>query len=96
MDIGGLGSFIEAKIPLYKDKIDIFTKMSFDKILAKKRVRDITINHDIFPRLILVESEPGGISHILCGIHAEHQGWNLSLGYDFYKQEKIVSVFCER
>lgn len=89
----GLGSFFEAKIPLFRDKIDIFTKMSFDKILAKKRVRDIAINNDIFPRLILVESEPGGISHILCGIHAEHQGWNMSLGYDFYKQEKESLYF---
>ncbi len=91
----GLGSFIEAKIPLYRDKIDIFTKMSFDKILAKKRVRDIAINHEIFPRLILVESEPGGISHILCGIHIEHQGWNLNLGYDFYKQEKESLYFVK-
>lgn len=90
----GLGGFFEVKVPLSGAPIDIFAKISFDRILAKEMVRDVPIDGEVFPRLLIIESEPGNITHLLCGAHGHYREWHVGLGYDFYKQEKETLCFA--
>jgi hypothetical protein len=89
----GLGCFFEGKVPLFEGRVDLFSKMSFDKILARETTRDIIIDGEVFPNVLNIDSTPGSIQHMLFGIHGHYNGWHSSLGYDYYHQGKEFLSF---
>lgn len=89
----GLGCFFEGKIPLFEGQVDLFSKISLDKILAKEVERDIIIDGEVFPHLLSTESDPGNIQHILLGVQGKYRQWHGSIGYDYYHQGKEFLSF---